>query len=174
MKKFIFGFLAGIASTLIVLFGLFVLLGQEVEKRLYGPWEEKEETELEFTFHPSEDIELSDSLGMNASELSDFLSQGNEEKKRSYLSVFESGLKTEIISEFESEGPDRTQSITFKNGKTGNHIHELVSEVELIRDIPAESTISLPELEMKVIEELRARAEEQQARVIELQDTKTD
>jgi len=134
MKAFIFGFLTAVGVTVCLAVGTFFILGNKVEERLFGPWEEKKQTELKLAFYPSVNIELSDALGLNAQELADFLSQGNEESRESYFSILNSGLDVEIVSYYESSGPNRTQRIQFKDGKVRNNIIKVAADVVITRD----------------------------------------
>ncbi|WP_269523227.1 hypothetical protein [Coraliomargarita parva] len=144
MKNFIFGFISAIAALACVALGALFIFGEKVEEALNGPWHEKEKTELQLTFYPAEDIDLRVALGMDAVEIAEFLSQGNEEKKESYLSLFRSGLSIEIVSERDSDGIDRTQKLYFADGEVGNNVFEMVSKVELIRsEITAPRTCDL-------------------------------
>ncbi|MBC2601256.1 hypothetical protein [Puniceicoccus vermicola] len=160
MKKIAVGYVVGIVSALVVLLGLVLAFSQELEKEFKDMWEQKEEPELEITVYPSEDIELNHALGMNASELSDFLSQGNQQKRRSYASVFESGLRIDIVSVYDDEGPQRVQRITFDEGKVQNHLIELSSELEISMDDSSTAELSEPEIDFLNSERLLRAVQE--------------
>lgn len=169
MKNFLIGFLAALAVIACFLFGVLFIFGEKVEKRLNTSWEAKEETELKLTIYPSVDIELSDALGLNAQEMADFLSQGNQQKEESYRSILDSGLSIEIVSYHESDGPDRTQKVYFKEGKVGNHILETSVDIQLIPDEIPDSSIRGSSQLSEAIEKLRSRAELQRSGVELLQ-----
>ncbi|MEM0966089.1 MAG: hypothetical protein AAGJ81_08085 [Verrucomicrobiota bacterium] len=141
MRKFVFGFATGIAVTIVLAIGLFLLLSERVERGFFGPWEESQEPRLELILYPSNYIELRDTFGMSAVELSEFLAQGDEEKKNGYLSAFESGLATRITFIHIDDGPERTQEVTFKDGKVESHIFEISSDVEINIDTPSTSKL---------------------------------
>ena len=177
MKNFLFGFFTALAVIACFVFGALYILGEKVEDRLNAPWEETKETALQLSIYPNVDIELSDALGLSPQELADFLSQGDELKKKSYLSVLNSGLDIDIETHYEADGPSRTQRIHFRDGKLENNIIEAVVEVELIRDEISDSTPHMPQglqeiLESDGLEKLKWRAKQQRLSVDELQKTK--
>jgi hypothetical protein len=169
MKNFLLGFLAAIVVLACFVFGALFILGEKVEESLNTPWEEKLETELQLSFYPTADIELSNALGFNAQKMADFLSKGNEQKRKSYLSILNSGLDIEIESHYGFDGPSRMQRVHFRDGKVENNIIESVVKVELLRDDIADQSIEGSTQLSDAIEQLRASADLQRSSVDLLQ-----
>ena len=150
MRKFISGLAIGIAGTIILVAALLLMLNDQIEREvsgIFGDWDEREKPNLKLTLYPLGEIDLSDTFGMGASELSEFLGQGDEEQKNSYLSVLESGIPIKIVLFHTGEGPERTQEITFRNGRVEGHILEISSEVEITMDTASTSNPALAEID---------------------------
>jgi len=168
MKNFILGFIAAVAIFILAIAGIYIYLSNEIEKVLNSPWEERSESVINVTIYPNIDIDLAEALGKNAQDLASFLSQGDDEKMKGLLGVFESGMNVTITSEFDDEGTSRTQIIYFKDGKTENRTYSAVAEVTLIRDPNPQTEIQgLEELQSQIVslEELKVRAKEQRESV---------
>ena len=169
MKNFLFGFLAAIILIVCFVFGAIFILSKEVEGELYGLWEDKQETELSLTIYPSVDIDLSDTLGLNADAMAEFLSQGSEDREGSYRAILNSGLPVEIVSYYQGDGPDRTQKVHFTEGKVGNRILETSMNIQLLRDEIPDATIQGSSQLLQAIEDLQASADLQRSSVDLLQ-----
>ena len=134
MRKFIFGLATGIAATLFLGAAILLMLSEQIEREvsgIFGNWEERKGPNLELTLYPSGEVELSDTFGMGASELAEFLGQGNEEKRNNYLSALKSGIPTKIVFAYMGEGPMKTQQVLFRNGNVEEHFLEIGADINI-------------------------------------------
>jgi hypothetical protein len=131
MKNFILGFTSATFIFILVIAGLYIDLEAEAERQLDDPETERKSTELQLIIRPTEDLDLSEAIGLNALELASFLEQKNENRMGELLNIFMSGANVTIISEFDAGEAPRTQTIFFRNGKIENRIHSITTQTEI-------------------------------------------
>ena len=183
MKNFILGFTSATFIFILVIAGLYIDLEAEAERQLDDPETERKSTELQLIIRPTEDLDLSEAIGLNALELASFLEQKNENRMGELLNIFMSGANVTIISEFDAGEAPRTQTIFFRNGKIENRIHSFTenrtysatTEVTLLRDPRPTPPTGIEIIDNAIMdlknEELllKAKAQKQRQRVEALQ-----